>query len=236
MVTLTKCSSEIDNVASAINTAISLVPPILRGMLEDVYAKWNEFLARAREFFDRVAEVTSYGLGDPGALRTAADNWKHAAAGVLDDAAKLVSSGKLRAVDSWEGPAAEAYAHAIEDHADAVEELKSSVKTMSRALTDHAQSIDDFWSNIGNGFVNFLLSLAGVAVSIVGLIPPFTVAGIIGLVLSIISCVKSIYDLFSTEISDLERFAEVAKRLGEDVTEQFSESWPKLTAGNGVRV
>lgn len=228
--TLQKCSGEIDKLADAINFAISLIPAPIRGLIGDVIRKWDEFCAQAKKLFDLFAEVTSYGLGDPGALRKTADAWKTSATELLVEAAKTVSKPELQGVRSWEGPAATAYQGAIAKQQEAITAVKESAKMIAEALGTHADSIEKFWGNILNGLVNFLLSLAGVVVSALALVPPVTALGVIGLIISVASALKSIWDLFATEISDLDQFADAAKSLGEKVMERFSEEWPALVA------
>ncbi|MBC9936571.1 MULTISPECIES: hypothetical protein [unclassified Leucobacter] len=226
--TLDKCSDEIAKLTGAVNSALQLVPAFLRDLLGDVYKKWNEFCDVAQAFFDRCAEVFGYGLGDPGALRELAETWSTKTVELLEESSKVVSAAQLRADSTWVGPSATQYAQAISDQSEAIAQVKSSAKLMGRALEDHAGAIDNFWGNIINGFVNFLLSLAGAVVSALALVPPLTPLGIIGLIISVIGAVKSVWDLFATEISDLEQFAEDAKRLAEDVHESLADPWPVL--------
>ncbi len=226
--TLDRCSGEIDKLTRAVNYALQLVPPFLQDLLGNVYAKWNEFCELARAFFDRCAEVFGYGLGDSGALRDLATVWSVSTVELLEESAKVISAAELRADTTWSGPAATQYAQTIVDQDAAIMQVKESAKLMGRALEDHAGSIDDFWDHIVSGFVGFLLSLAGAVVSALALVPPLTPLGIIGLIISVIGAVKSVWDLFATEISDLEQFAEDAKRLAVDVQDSLDDSWPAL--------
>lgn len=226
--TLDRCSDEISKLTAAVNTALQFVPSILQGMLGDVYAKWNDFCALAQMFFDRCAEIFGYGLGDSGALREIAELWSVSTVDLLEESAKVISSAELQANTTWTGPAATVYVQAIADQDAAITQVKESAKLMGRALEDHAGAIDNFWENIRTGFINFLLSLAGAVVSALALVPPLTPLGVIGLIISIIAAVKSVWDLLATEVSDLEQFADDAKRLAVDVSDSLADPWPIL--------
>lgn len=228
VLTLSKCSIEIEKLTGAVGAALQLVPSPLAHLLGGVYEKWNRFCATAQKFFDLCAEVMGYGLGDPGALRTLANEWASDTTKLLDESMKLTSSAELTATTTWTGPAATQYAQAIEDQEAAIKQVRSSAKLMGRALEDHASAIDNFWGNIINGLINFALSLAGAVVSALALVPPVTPIGVIGLIISVAGAAKSIYDIFSTEISDLEKFAEDARRLAVDVGDSLAEPWPSL--------
>ncbi|WP_156322589.1 WXG100 family type VII secretion target [Leucobacter musarum] len=228
--TVQRCSADVDRLASAINGAISMIPAPLRSFLNDILQKWDEFCAEVQRLFELFEEVISYGLGDPAALRTAAESWKTSVTNLLESAADLVRRDDLPATDSWEGPASDAYRVIVTMQHDAIENVEDSAKLIGEALGKHADSIESFWGNILNGLVNFALALAGAVVSAIALVPPVTPIGVIGLILSIVGAVKSLWDLFATEISDLEQFSEDARALGESVAEKFEDPWPSLVA------
>ncbi|WP_039742025.1 hypothetical protein [Salinibacterium sp. PAMC 21357] len=226
--TLDRCSEEIAKLTGAVNSALQFVPSFLQDMLGEIYAKWNSFCALAQMFFDRCAEVFGYGFGDPGALRGLADAWSVSTVELLEQSAKLIKAADLQADTTWNGPAAGLYVQATVDQDEAIAKVKESAKTMGRALENHAGAIEDFWGDIVKGFVAFLISLAGVVVTAVALVPPVTLLGVAGLILSAASAVTSVVDLFATELENLEKFAEDAKRLAVDVSDNLADPWPAL--------
>lgn len=212
----------------AVDSALRLVPNVLLDLLGDALAKWNEFCRKVDAFFAIVEEIFSYGWGDADALRRAAERWQTCASDLLESAYDLLSHDAIKADTSWSGGAGDLYAARFQDQIDELRNSQDATERLSTVLEDHAEALDTFYANLTAGLIGAGASLGGLVVSAIALVPPVTPIGVVGLIVSAIGLIVSLYYLFKNEVADLERMGEIGAEALEQARSESSLAWPKI--------
>lgn len=221
---------ELSACTAGVNRALGCVPDWLLHLLGQVHEKWQEFCNATQRFFALVNEVLSYGLGDEEALRAAAVAWSETAGAALEAAHEALSHDAIKADTSWRGAAGSKYAEGFQDQIDAVHELKDFTIDLGGRLEDHAAALELFKGNITAGLIGAAVSLAGLVVSIIALVPPITPIGIVGIIVSAIGLIVSLFFLFKNELDDLDRISQIGAEALERARDQAAQPWPKFVS------
>lgn len=219
---------KIQDFTRAVDSALSLVPDFLLGLLGNVREKWDEFCGKMKDFFALVEEISSYGWGDAEALRASATAWKDAIADLLQSAYDLLSNNAIKADTSWRGGAGDIYAAKFQNQIDEVRNSKDAAVVLGDLLEDHAEALDTFYNNLSAGLIGAGVSLAGLVASCIALVPPVTPIGIVGLIISAVGLATSLYFLFANEWNDLQRMSELGVDGIEAARTDASAEWPRI--------
>lgn len=218
---LAEFDTTINGFVSGVNGVISIVPDWAKDLLSEVFERWKEFLAKLKKFERIVADVLSYGTGDPGALRAAAKTLQAEVVDALNSLRDSFDDSPIKAAHSWQGLAGTAYYDRYVKQMDAPKKLEPSATAATSALNDLANGLDTFWSNLTAGLISAGLSIVGLALSL---------ATIIGAIVAIVSLLVSLYFLFKNEWDDLTRITDRGKVALEDAVKAAQVFWPRAVA------
>jgi hypothetical protein len=130
-----KIKGKLDDLLGKVNDFLGWVPWGLGWLADKIKDAWNWLCGRFEEFWDGVTKITT-NMGDRGALSSTASTWSTSVGGPVSAQKDAVdASAVLRADDTWEGDAAQAYAGRAKLHQTALEKVVTTyVTAMSSAL------------------------------------------------------------------------------------------------------
>lgn len=180
---LTKIEKLVDDLESAINTTLSLVPDIVGYIVDRVREAWDGLMKKLGEFWNWFVDKLSY-VGNADILRSTATSWRTEVGAVANNLVRDIDDLAISADDTWKGFGAEQYRQSIPPQRDALKSLHGEFTTnIAKGLEDLASAINVFWRTVAGSLIGVTVAFGvatGEAVTVFGipLAPPTALGGI----------------------------------------------------------
>ncbi|HMM93774.1 hypothetical protein [Phycicoccus sp.] len=144
-----RIKDKLDSLLGVVNDFLGWIPWGLGWLADKVRDAWDYLVGKFNDFWDRLTYITT-NMGDRDQLSTSANAWSSQVAGPVSAKKDAVdASAVLRADDTWEGDAADAYAGRAKLHQTALEKVVTTyVTTISTALDTVRGGLTKFYMGL----------------------------------------------------------------------------------------
>ena len=157
-----KIRTKLDELLGVVNDFLGWVPWGLGWLADKIKDAWDWLCEKFEEFWDGLTLITT-NMGDRGALSDTGSSWSTSVASPVSAKKDTVdATAILRADDTWEGTAADAYAGKAKLHQTALE------RVVTTYVTGITSALDTVRAGLVKFYMGLITALGALVVGIIG--------------------------------------------------------------------